>query len=174
VDRLCDAARGLAIAVVTVLAVLVSGCGGSRRAQATQAVVVGPARQSVIARGDRICAAGDRQLRTIDREITALNRTSDPTRRAKIVALLGQSAAITQTRANRLGALHPPAEARVDVLGYRDAVIEEARVIHRIEVGLAHRHDAAAGPLARQLGQLQQQAHALAQRYGFKVCGIRG
>jgi hypothetical protein len=103
--------------------------------------------------------------------LNAVQRNDTATNRQALAVNVNREVRFASPVLDQLRALEPPAGDRVVIAQYLGAVASNISLAQRF-AGAVENHDAqAVQPVAQQLHDNAVSARALAQGYGFKVCG---
>jgi hypothetical protein len=177
-DRFVMCTKRVLIACLSSLVLTVGACGGddgpsgANETTGGETTATGPTRAEYLARGDALCAEVQTEAADLARRAQELEAKELPREKLleKAAGLWAAQIRLIEEFLARLQALGaPPAdEEKVEQFA---ASIEEGLVIAReIQSTLAEGSEAPRSLLVR-YGRLVNEGNALAQAYGFHVCG---
>jgi hypothetical protein len=165
--------RRAALAAAATASVVVAGCGGGGGKSATgtrqstqTSTARGPAlsRAEFIAQGDRLCQSYRAQVRAIP------NPSASPSV-SETLTYLRALAIATSRLLTQFRALTPPTGDEAVVNNYLNAMGGQIQLTTRAADALTNGNATAAQADLQALQQAGPRVRALAQGYGFKVCG---
>lgn len=172
--------------IVVVVLLVVAGCGSSENSESAGGAATGGggslSKAEFVARADALCEASKAEQEPLRQKLEGVTRKargeeqgeglSDGTRK-ELARALGQIVAKAEASLSRVQALGVP-EADGGQLEAIFRGIESAfRSSLAYGAALEHREDARAQAIAERANAETRETAALAQSYGFKVCGAQ-
>jgi hypothetical protein len=167
-----------ALAVLGVVLLVGCGDGSTKRVAATRSTTadevfrVIPTKAQYIARADAVCTRSNRQLASVNKQwADALRKRSKDELRRKAPGIFNRAADLGTQRRNELRAIPLPRENPEAVRAYLDRVTTGIALDRDYAVAIRDWNTRRLRSLEPEYSRLRATTRALAQRYGFKVCG---
>jgi hypothetical protein len=174
------AAPAAAIAVC----VAIASCGGSSAsssqtsssaASSTASHSSAPTRAQFVSRGDAICRAAKGKLNAqqgVVNQAAQADRSSDTAaNRQALAATLMKFAQLASPELDQFRALQPPSRDRVVISKYLAAIASQISLVQQLANAIHANDLQRVQAVSQQVSQNKATLQALAQGYGFKVCG---
>jgi hypothetical protein len=133
------------------------------------------ARAHFITQADQVCAASERKLvapqNKVDAALKAEQANGTSAHRAALAAAVRETSSVAHAELTRLRALTPPAVDRQVIDAYVAAVASQAQLINQLAAAVKENKGSDVTTVGDELATGKTRIDALAQAYGFNVCG---
>lgn len=160
--------------IAVACAVTATGCGGSgTKATSTPSSAASSTRAGYIAAGDKVCAEVNSSLKDLQGQANVMVDKVDKGSATldELEPVLRKAYEVSRDGQTRFAAIAPPAGDREVIDKLNEAYEQQVALLGR-EADAARRNDIdALTSLKDETQRATDRSHALAQGYGFKVCG---